>query len=108
MLRRIIEGLYKMNVGQKILNSDPLTKYGVAPIVGGSILGTGYGIYENFTNPYADHSLSSYAIKGGMIGAALGGIGATSSRLVAEHKAYKAGSMQTGFYNGTKNSILDL
>ena len=42
-----------INVGQKLLSSNALTKYSILPGVAGGVGGLGFGAYEKTTNPYA-------------------------------------------------------
>lgn len=78
-----------LNAGQKLLSSNALTKYALAPSATGAVLGTGYGAYEKTTNPYARDDLKEYATKGALLGLGVGGFAASSSRVLRDYNIFK-------------------
>ena len=78
-----------LNAGQKILSSNALTKYSIIPGVTGAGAGLGYGAYDKATNPYAFESMGDYAMKGGLIGLGIGGVAASSGRVLRDYKIFK-------------------
>lgn len=89
-----------INVGQKLLSSNALTKYSILPGVAGGVGGLGYGAYEKTTNPYAIDSLGDYAFKGSLVGVGVGGVAVSSGRVLRDYRIYK----QSKFTNSTSNS----
>lgn len=89
-----------INAGQKLLSSNALTKYSILPGVAGGAAGLGYGAYEKTTNPYAIDSLGEYAFKGSLMGIGVGGVAASSGRVLRDYRIYK----QSKFTNSTSTS----
>lgn len=78
-----------LGAGQKLLSSNALTKYSILPGVAGAAGGLGYGAYDKTTNPYAFESMGDYALKGGLMGIGVGGVAASSGRVLRDYRIYK-------------------
>lgn len=84
-----------LNAGQKLLSSNALTKYSIIPGATGVAGGLGYGAYDKATNPYAFESMGDYALKGGLIGIGVGGVAASSGRVLRDYRIYKQSRFTT-------------
>lgn len=78
-----------LNAGQKLLSQNALTKYSILPGAAGVAGGLGYGAYDKVTNPYAFESMGDYAMKGGLIGVGIGGVAASSGRVLRDYRIFK-------------------